>query len=208
MVAHDVLEKRRRAQAREGFPLESSPSTKEEEDEDDDEGMEARVGFSPETRLSSAPASAGPFGGTTLPSQGPVASLSGARASIEPAPIPAEAEEAEVVEEEVAPLPAEAIIVPMGAPVGSPQRLPAGGNTGEGPVTPPHVVVPGFTVAPAIALPSTRAPRVADEVTTVPPSSLVGQLGPRIRRTRHLFLPISGYVFIMREGLLVYHLSY
>ena len=39
MLAHDALEKRHRAQAREGLPLEASPSIEEEEDDDDDEGM-------------------------------------------------------------------------------------------------------------------------------------------------------------------------
>jgi organic radical activating enzyme len=48
MVARDSLKKRSRAQAREGLPLEASPSTEEEEDDDDDdEGMEVRAGFSP-----------------------------------------------------------------------------------------------------------------------------------------------------------------
>jgi hypothetical protein len=112
---------------------------------------------------------------------------------------PCRCKEAEAMDEEVAPLPAEAVVVPAGAPVGSPQRPPAGGNTEEGPVTPPHVVVRGFAVALVIAPPSALALRVAEEVTTTPPSSLVGQHGPRILRTRHPFLPVSGYVFIMRE---------
>jgi hypothetical protein len=46
MVARDALEKRSRVQAREGLPLESSPSIEDEEDDDDDdEGMEVRAGF-------------------------------------------------------------------------------------------------------------------------------------------------------------------
>jgi hypothetical protein len=77
--------------------------------------MEVRAGFSPEARLSSAPASTGPSGDAALPSQGPAASLSEARASVELAPIPAEAKEAEVVEEEVTPLPVEAFVVPAKA---------------------------------------------------------------------------------------------
>jgi hypothetical protein len=68
MVAQDLLEKHRRAQAREGVSLESSPSTEEEEDDDDeDDGMEVRVGFSPEAGFRSVPALAGPFGGAALP---------------------------------------------------------------------------------------------------------------------------------------------
>lgn len=47
IVAHDVLEKRCRAQEREGLPLEASPSTAA----NDDEGMENRLGFSPEVGL-------------------------------------------------------------------------------------------------------------------------------------------------------------
>jgi hypothetical protein len=59
MLACDSLEKRRRAQAREGLPLEASPNI-EEEDDNDDEGMEVRMGFSPEVGPGSTPASAGP----------------------------------------------------------------------------------------------------------------------------------------------------
>jgi hypothetical protein len=61
-VTHDALEKCRRAQEREGVPLEPSPSI---DDDDDDEGMEVRLGFSPEVRLWSEPASVGPSSGVT-----------------------------------------------------------------------------------------------------------------------------------------------
>jgi hypothetical protein len=61
MVACDSLEKRRRAQAREGLPLEASPST--EEEDDDDDGMEVHASFSPEVGPRSVPASMGPSGG-------------------------------------------------------------------------------------------------------------------------------------------------
>ena len=55
-MAHDSLKKHRRAQARDGLPLEGSPSTEEDDDDDDDEeGMEVRKGFSPEVGLRSAP---------------------------------------------------------------------------------------------------------------------------------------------------------
>jgi hypothetical protein len=47
MLASDALEKRHRVQARDGLPLEASPST----EDDDDEGMEVRLGFSPEVGL-------------------------------------------------------------------------------------------------------------------------------------------------------------
>jgi hypothetical protein len=64
MLARDSLEKRCRALAREGLPLEASPSTEEEEDDDDDEGMEVRMGLSPKVGSGSTLASAGPSGGT------------------------------------------------------------------------------------------------------------------------------------------------
>lgn len=50
MLARDALEKRCRAQAREGLPLQFSPRM-EDDDNDDDEGMEVLLGFSPEARL-------------------------------------------------------------------------------------------------------------------------------------------------------------
>jgi hypothetical protein len=123
----------------EGLPLESSPSTEEEEDDDDDddEGMEVRVVFRPEVGFSSAPASTGPSDGASPPAQGLAASLSGALASAQLAPIPTKAEEAEVVKGETVLLPVEAVVVPAGAPVGSPQRPPARVNTEEGLSLPP-----------------------------------------------------------------------
>jgi hypothetical protein len=111
-VACHALEKRRRAQARDRVPLESSPRSEEEED-DDDEGMEVHAGFSPEAGLGSAPASMGPSSGAALPSMGPALSLSKAQASTEPAPVPTEAKEAEVVEEESMPLPTKVVVVPV-----------------------------------------------------------------------------------------------
>jgi hypothetical protein len=163
MVARDLLEKCRRAQAREGLPLESSPSTKEEEDDDDDddEGMEVPMGFSLEVGFRSAPALAGPSGGAAPSAQGSVASLSGARASAEPAPIRASTEETEVVEGEAAPLPMEVIVVPTGVSTESPQRPPAGGNMEEGSVTPQRVVVLGPVVALAMVSPAAHVLGVA-----------------------------------------------
>ena len=56
-AAHDALERHHRAQEREGLPLEASSSTNDDDDDDndDDEGMEVRLGFSPEIRLWSEP---------------------------------------------------------------------------------------------------------------------------------------------------------
>lgn len=51
MLARDALEKRLRAQTREGLPLEASLSMEDDDDYDDDEGMEVRMGFSPEAGL-------------------------------------------------------------------------------------------------------------------------------------------------------------
>lgn len=105
MLVHDALEKRRKAQAREGLPLEASPSTEEEDYDDDDEGMEVQLGFSPEARLWSEPASAGLSDGADVPVEGPTAPLSEARVSAKPGPIPAVAEVAVMVEENTIDLP-------------------------------------------------------------------------------------------------------
>jgi hypothetical protein len=56
MRAREALEKRRRRQAREGLPLESSPDTPDDDDDDDDDDdedddMAARLGLSPDPRL-------------------------------------------------------------------------------------------------------------------------------------------------------------
>jgi hypothetical protein len=99
--------------------------------------MEVRDGFSLKVRSRSMPASAGPSGGAAPSVQGPTSSLSGARASAKPAPVLASTKEAEIVEGEAAPLPVEAVVVPAGAPTGSPQQPSVGGNMEEGPVTPP-----------------------------------------------------------------------
>lgn len=104
-AAHDALEKHRWAQAKKGLPLEASPITEDDDNDDDDEGMEVRLGFSPEARLWSTPASAGPYGGAKVLASGMTASRSEARASSEPGPLPFVAEEAMVVEEVIAGLP-------------------------------------------------------------------------------------------------------
>jgi hypothetical protein len=58
MRARDALEKRRRRQARDGLPLESSPETpddddddNDDDDDDEDDDMAARLGLSPDPRL-------------------------------------------------------------------------------------------------------------------------------------------------------------
>lgn len=67
-AARDELEKHRRAQEREGLPLEASLDTFDDDDDgDDDEGMEVWLGFSPEVRLWSEPSSAGPSDGLDAP---------------------------------------------------------------------------------------------------------------------------------------------
>jgi hypothetical protein len=55
MLAREALEKRRRRQARDGLPRESSPETPDDDDEDDDDDdedddMAARLGLSPDPR--------------------------------------------------------------------------------------------------------------------------------------------------------------
>jgi hypothetical protein len=56
MLAREALEKRRRRQARDGLPRESSPETPDDDDDDDDDDdedddMAARLGLSPDLRL-------------------------------------------------------------------------------------------------------------------------------------------------------------
>jgi hypothetical protein len=49
ILARDALEKRHRVRAREGIPLEASPSMGD--DDSDGKGMEVRMGFSPKAGL-------------------------------------------------------------------------------------------------------------------------------------------------------------
>jgi hypothetical protein len=55
MRAREALEKRRRRQARDGLPLDSSPDTPDDDDDDDDDDkdddMAARLDLSPDPRL-------------------------------------------------------------------------------------------------------------------------------------------------------------
>jgi hypothetical protein len=98
-VVRDTIEKRHRAQEREGLPLDASPSTNDDND-DDNEGMEVRLGFSPEVRLWSEPSSMGPSIGADMLELGLEASVlwPETRASAEPGPIPVAEEEEAVVE--------------------------------------------------------------------------------------------------------------
>jgi hypothetical protein len=67
MQAQEALEKRRRRQARDGLPLESSPETPDDDEEDDDDDdedddMAARHGLSPDPRLGQGSPSQPPSG--------------------------------------------------------------------------------------------------------------------------------------------------
>jgi hypothetical protein len=65
MRAREALEKRRRRQARDGLPLEPSPDTPDDDDDDDDDeddDMAARLGLSPDPRLSHRSSSPHPGG--------------------------------------------------------------------------------------------------------------------------------------------------
>lgn len=69
-MAREVLEKCRRAQDRDGVLLEPSPSIEDDDDDNDNEGMEVRLGFSPEVRLWSKPTLAGPSSSADVPVHG------------------------------------------------------------------------------------------------------------------------------------------
>jgi hypothetical protein len=62
MLAREALEKRRRRQARDGLPRESSPETPDDDDDDDDDDMAARLGLSPDPRLGQGSPSQPPSG--------------------------------------------------------------------------------------------------------------------------------------------------
>lgn len=110
-VACNALERRHRAREREGVPLEPFPSTisAAADDDDDDEGMEIRLGFSPNVRLWSEPSSMGLYVGPDAPVLGleMLAPLPEMRTPVVPESIPT-VEEEEVVERPTDPLPASA----------------------------------------------------------------------------------------------------
>jgi hypothetical protein len=62
MRAREALEKRRRRQARDGLPLESSPDMPDDDDYDKDDDMAARLGLSPDPRLGQMSSSQHPCG--------------------------------------------------------------------------------------------------------------------------------------------------
>jgi hypothetical protein len=65
MLAREALEKRRRRQARDGLPRESSPETPDDDDDDDDDeddDMAAQLGLSPDPRLGQGSPSQPPSG--------------------------------------------------------------------------------------------------------------------------------------------------
>jgi hypothetical protein len=66
MLAWEALEKRRRRQARDGLPRESSPETPVDDDDDDeddeDDDVAARLGLSPDPRLDQGSPSQPPSG--------------------------------------------------------------------------------------------------------------------------------------------------
>jgi hypothetical protein len=70
MQAREALEKRRRRQARDELPLESSSDTldddNDDDDDDEDDDMAARLGFSPDPRLGQGSPSQ-PLGGLAPP---------------------------------------------------------------------------------------------------------------------------------------------
>lgn len=96
------MEKCRRAQDRDGVPLEPSPSIEDDDDDNDDEGMEVWQGFSPEVWLWSEPTLADPSSGADVPMPRAAASLFEAWAFAEPEPAPTVDEETTVEEKVVA----------------------------------------------------------------------------------------------------------
>ena len=125
--------------------------------------------------------------------QGPAASLSELWAAAKPAPTPTTMEDAGAVEERPTSLPQGAIVEPAEVQVDVPPWTPAVGNTEEGPVTPPHVVVSGQVADPTIVLPQAPVPRPTEErVVAPPPSPVVGRRGLRSRKPRPVVMPHSG----------------
>jgi hypothetical protein len=135
MLAHNSLEKRCRAQARKGLPLEASPSTEEEDDNNNDEGMEVRMGFSSEAGPRSAMALAAPLAVRSHPRRGWRRPYPGRGRQLS-LPHPCLSGRGGGRGGGSRPLPEEAGVAHAGAEAGTPQRLPAVGNTEEGGVTP------------------------------------------------------------------------
>jgi hypothetical protein len=99
--------------------------------------MEVRLGFNPEARLWSEPASGGGrSSGTDVPAQEATVSLSMARVSAKPDPVPTTVEEAVVVEEIIVDPPHVRAARLMEERVVSSPRVPATGPTKENNVVP------------------------------------------------------------------------
>jgi hypothetical protein len=191
MLARNSLEKRCRSRAREGLPLEASPSTKEEEGDDDDEGMEVRMGFSPKAEPGSVPTSVDPSGDAIASAHWPVVSLPRARASVEPTPVPASVEEEGDMEGEVAPLPEEDGVAPASAHTGTPQRPPSARNTEEGPITPSCSRFRACSGPDHRSTPAPASGFVEERATSPLPMSVAGQKGSGSQRPRPSAMPIS-----------------
>jgi hypothetical protein len=190
-LARNSLEKSCRARAREGLPLEASPSTKEEEGDDDDEGMEVRMGFSPKAEPGSVPTSVDPSGDAIASAHWPVVSLPRARASVEPTPVPASVEEEGDMEGEVAPLPEEDGVAPASAHTGTPQRPPSARNTEEGPITPSCSRFRACSGPDHRSTPAPASGFVEERATSPLPMSVAGQKGSGSQRPRPSAMPIS-----------------
>jgi hypothetical protein len=175
----------------EGLPLEASPSM-EDDNDNDDEGMEVRLGFSPEAGLWSALASAGPSGSVALLRRGhhsPCLSR-GRRPSLPLSLLPRKrrghggAGRPPLLRSH------------RGACMFAgwdPHRSPAVENTEEGLVTPPHAVVPGPVVDSAIALPQAPTPGPTEERASAPPPMSVAECqGLRSWRPIPAIVPLSG----------------
>jgi hypothetical protein len=155
MLAREALEKRRRRQAREGLPRESSPETPNDDDDDDDDDddedddMAARLGLSPDPRL-----------GQGLPSQ----PLGGLAPSVPEARTPrSQFEERGQAEGVLDPL-AETVVVTPGGQADSPvpqEQVPALAAQEAGPLA--VVTTPG-QVAPS-------APRASEAETAPKPAA-------------------------------------
>jgi hypothetical protein len=130
---------------------------------------------------------------SVLYAQGPAASLSELWVSAKRAPAPTTAEDKGVVEERSASLPRGAIVEPAEVQVDVPLWKSAVGNTEEGPITPPHVVVSGPVADPTIVLPQAPIPRPTEErVVAPPPSPVAGRWGLRSQKPRPIVMPRSG----------------
>lgn len=150
------------------MPLEASPIMRDDDDDDDNEGMEVWLGFNPEARLRSEPASGGPSSGVDVPAQGATVSLSMARVSAKPASVPTIVEDVVVMEEIVADPPHVPAARLMEERVVSPPRVLATGPTEEKDVVPLKVPVTGWR--------GLRSQKTRVDVDVVPQSGKAAEL--------------------------------